>query len=48
MKNYDFDNPQAIDWELFNKAVTQLENGKPFNSPIYSIFDNKRIIKTKK
>lgn len=48
LKNYDFDNPNAVDWELFEKAAHILEQRKPFNTPIYDLFSNKRILKTKK
>lgn len=39
MKNYDFDNYYAIDWEFFENAVKKLENRQPFNTPIYDIFN---------
>lgn len=31
----DFDNPDAIDWDLLNKGVSALKNRHPFNRPIY-------------
>jgi len=31
----DFDSPDAIDWDLLNKGVKLLKEGKPFNIPIY-------------
>jgi len=31
----DFDTPEAIDWNLFNKGVKALISNKPFNKPIY-------------
>ena len=48
LMNYDFDNPSAVDWELFEKAANTLEQRKPFNAPIYDLFNSKRILKTKK
>lgn len=48
LKSYDFDNPDAVDWELFEKAASTLEQRKPFNTPIYDLFSSKRILKTKK
>lgn len=48
LKNYDFDSHGAIDWELFKKCVSFLEKKVPFNTPIYDIFSQKRILKTKK
>jgi uridine kinase len=47
LKNYDFDTFWAIDWEFFESAVENLKNRKPFNTPIYDIFNSKRIVKTK-
>ncbi len=47
MKTYDFDNYYAIDWQFFEKAVNKLENGQPYNTPIYDIFNHKRLVKTK-
>ena len=34
-KHYDFDVPQAIDWELLIKGLQLLRESKPFNKPIY-------------
>jgi uridine kinase len=34
-KQSDFDSPDAIDWDLLNKGISSLRNGKPFNKPIY-------------
>lgn len=48
LKNYDFDSPDAIDWQLFEKAASILEQRQPFNTPIYDLFNNKRILKTHK
>ena len=48
IKNYDFDNPDAIDWPFFKRAVDSLEKGKPFDTPVYDFFNNKRILKTEK
>jgi uridine kinase len=48
IQEYDFDHIDAVDWKLFEKAVEQLKEGKPFNSPLFDIFNSKRIIKTKK
>jgi uridine kinase len=47
LKNYDFDNFWAIDWDFFETAVDSLKARKPFNTPIYDIFNSKRIVKTK-
>ena len=38
----------AIDWDFFKKALDQLIDCKPFNTPIYDIFSNKRILKSYK
>ena len=48
LKNYDFDSKSAVDWDLFQKCVEHLEQRKPFNTPIYDINSQKRILKTKK
>lgn len=45
---YDFDCYQAVDWKLFESAVKSLCDMKPFNCPIYSLFKNQPIMKTKK
>lgn len=42
-KQYDFDTPDAIDWDLLIKGVKSLKNGKPFNKPIY---DEHSMIRT--
>jgi uridine kinase len=48
LHNYDFDSTSAIDWDLFKKCVNFIEQGRPFNTPIYDIFTQKRILRTKK
>ena len=35
-RNYDFDKPDSIDWDLLNKCLDQVLEGKPFNVPVYS------------
>ena len=35
LDKYDFDVPEAIDWDLLTKGIETLLNGKPFSSPIY-------------
>lgn len=47
IKNFDFDNYWAIEWDLFENAVENLKQKRPFNTPIYDIFNSKRILKTK-
>lgn len=42
-KHSDFDTPEAIDWELLNKGLAALRNGKPFNKPIY---DDEMMVRT--
>lgn len=34
-RDNDFDSPEAIDWELLNRAVDMLKSRQPFNGPIY-------------
>jgi uridine kinase len=46
--NYDFDNPDAIDWDFFKRAINNLEMRKPFDTPIYDFVNNKRIMHTEK
>lgn len=46
-KQNDFDSPDAIDWELLNKGVNSLRNGKPFNKPIYDDTTMIRLAETK-
>ena len=41
----DFDTPNAIDWELLNKGIEALKEGKPFNKPVY---DDETMIRTAK
>ena len=48
LKNYDFDCMNAVDWDLFKKCVHHLEQRKPFNTPIYDLFKQKRILRTKR
>lgn len=48
LKKYDFDSPEAIDWDLFEKAIHSLINKKPFNTPIYDIHSEKRLTVTNK
>jgi uridine kinase len=45
--SHDFDNYEAIDWPLFEKSVDSLRNRIPVATPIYDIFDNKRLLKNK-
>lgn len=44
---YDFDSYKAIDWKQFEHAIKSLSEMKPFNCPIYSLFKDKPIMKTK-
>lgn len=46
--NYDFDSNSAIDWGLFNKCLSHLETRRPFNTPIYDLFSQQRILRTRK
>jgi uridine kinase len=48
IKQYDFDSYKAIDWKLFESAVKSMSEAKPFNCPIYSLFQDKPIMKTRK
>lgn len=48
IKNYDFDHYNAIDWKLFEEAIKTLSESRPFDCPVYSIFDNQPSIITKK
>jgi uridine kinase len=48
LKKYDFDSPEAIDWDLFEMAIHSLINKKPFNTPIYDIHSEKRLTVTNK
>ena len=34
-RDNDFDTPEAIDWDLLERAVERLRAGQPFNGPIY-------------
>lgn len=45
--SHDFDNYEAIDWPLFEETVGKLLEGKSAETPIYDIFDNKRLLRTK-
>lgn len=47
VSNYDFDHYKAVDWKLFELAVKSLSEDQSFKCPIYSIFDNRPIVKTK-
>lgn len=44
---HDFDNPAAVDWELFEKAAEALAERKPFDAPIFDMHSNKRAEHTK-
>ncbi len=41
--NYDFDNPHAIDWKLFEGAVNTMSERKKFETPIFDILENNRL-----
>ena len=43
-RDNDFDSPEAIDWQLLNRAVACLKDGQPFNGPIY---DSKMMQRSK-
>ncbi len=45
--SHDFDNYEAIDWPLFEDTVSKLKNRQSAATPIYDIFDNKRLLRTK-
>ena len=47
-KTYDFDNPNAIDWDLLIKGIDMLLQGKPFNKPFYDDHLKQRMEKTEK
>lgn len=47
-KEYDFDNPDAIDWDLLIKGIKMLKERKPFNKPLYDINQLSRISETEK
>ncbi|EAR84296.2 uridine kinase (macronuclear) [Tetrahymena thermophila SB210] len=36
-KNYNYDEPDAIDWVHFKEALTTLIDKKPFNAPVYDM-----------
>lgn len=40
------DSPSAIDFELLENAIKKLMNREPFNTPVYSIGENKRLANT--
>ena len=48
ISKYDFDSPEAVDWILFEKALDAQIHKKPFNSPIYDLFSEKRQTLTQK
>ena len=35
-RNHNFDNPDAIDWELLSKQLADLKNGHSIEQPVYS------------
>jgi len=35
-RNYNFDHPDAIDWELLCKQLSELKSGKAVKQPVYS------------
>lgn len=41
--NYDYDSPEAIDWEKFLNCVNDLSDGFSSDVPVYDIFNNKRL-----
>ena len=43
----NFDNPDAVDFELMINHLIDLKNGVNINQPIYSFFDHNRTEKTK-
>lgn len=44
---HDFDNYQAIDWQLFVKALQCSVQNESFEFPVYDIFSDKRVVKQK-
>ena len=42
LEKYDFDVPEAIDWDLMIQGIELLISGKPFDSPIYDFDTQKR------
>ena len=35
-RNHNFDHPEAIDWELLCKQLSELKSGKTIQQPVYS------------
>jgi uridine kinase len=48
LEKYDFDVPEAIDWELMEKGLDLLANHKPFECPIYDFDTKSRKVETEK
>eukprot|EP01016_Furgasonia_blochmanni_P042894 TRINITY_DN5745_c0_g1_i6.p1 TRINITY_DN5745_c0_g1~~TRINITY_DN5745_c0_g1_i6.p1 ORF type:complete len:275 (-),score=44.06 TRINITY_DN5745_c0_g1_i6:273-1097(-) len=46
IKNFNFDDPIATDWDYLNRALDQLIERKPFNIPSYNIQKEDREIAT--
>lgn len=40
---YNFDDPQAIEWNLFKENLNKLKNNKEIDEPIYSFKEHKRL-----
>lgn len=43
ISKYNFDEPAAIDYELFNKCITELKETKKTNLPNYSFEEHRRL-----
>lgn len=41
-KTYNFDEPNAIDWNHFKEALVSLIHKKPFTAPVYDMEKEKR------
>lgn len=46
--NYNFDEPDAFDWNCLHQAIKNLKERKPFNKPIYDFLNKQRMQETKK
>lgn len=48
IRDWDFDAPQAIDWTLMELGINMIKEKKPFNTPLYNPFQQKRLESTEK
>lgn len=46
--NYNFDHPDAIDWELLTKTIKDLKDGKSVDIPIYDFKTHSRTDKSQR